>query len=368
MRILYFSTDYTTHDRRFLAKMAEPAHEIFFLQLRAKGQLFEGRELPTGVRSVTWAGIEGSIDPPGCLAKMPALRRILDQVKPDVIHAGPIPTCAFMIALSGFRPLLSMSWGSDILVEARDDELSHFTAEYALARSDFFIVDCDAVRERIRAITGAGDDRFVQFPWGLDLAHFPRTAPRIASRDPIVVLSTRSWAHIYGIETVVASFALAYREEPRLRLVLLGDGPLGPEVERAIASAGLGSVVSRPGRVKEDELGAYFAAADVYLSCALSDGTSVSLLEAMAHGLPAVLTDNASNREWIAENEGGWLAPAGDAAGFAHSLLSAARIDEGQRKAIALRNRSVIEQRADWHGNTKKLLEAYERAALLPRP
>jgi glycosyltransferase involved in cell wall biosynthesis len=364
MRILYFSLDYTTHDRRFLAKMVEPKHEVFFLRLRAKGTSFEARELPTGVRSVDYPAIEGAIDPPQCRAQMPALQRVLEQVKPDLVHAGPIPTCAFMIALSGFRPLLAMSWGSDILVEARDDEIRRSASKYTLARSDFFIVDCDAVRERIRAMTGAGGDRFVQLPWGLELAHFPRIAPR-PPRDEIVVLSTRSWAPIYGIETVVAAFALAYRAEPRLRLTLLGDGPLGAAVERAIALHGLERIVTRPGRVGEDSLGAYFAAADVYLSCALSDGTSVSLLEAMAYGLPAVVTDIPSNREWVTENEGGWLAPAGDAPGFAQGLLAAAHLTEYRRNAIALRNRDVIERRADWVSNSERLLSAYERAFAL---
>ena len=45
----------------------------------------------------------------------------------------------------------------------------------------------------------------------------------------------------------------------------------------------------------------WFRAADTYISCAQSDGTSVSLLEAMATGLPLIVTDIPSNREWVVE-------------------------------------------------------------------
>jgi len=367
MRILYFSHGYSTHDRRFLAKMAEPGHQVLFLRLRDDGGAFEGRPLPSGVHALRWNGCRGALTPESCLALMPDFQRLLEEVRPDLLHAGPIPTCAFMGALSGFHPLVSMSWGSDLLVEAHESPMVGWAARFALAHSDWYVVDCDAVRQTVTSMVPAAADRFVQFPWGLELSRFPPPGPRRGGGPEIVVLSTRSWSALYGIDTVIEAFALAHAQEPRLRLVLVGDGTMAPRVEEMIAARGLGDVVRRPGRLPEEELGHLFAHADIYLSCSLSDGTSVSLLEALAYGLPVVVTDAPGNREWVEGQggggaEGGWLAPPGDAGAFAQALVQAAHLDASQRQSVALRHRALVESRADWHANTRRLLAVYQQA------
>ena len=56
MRVLYFSRDYTTHDRRFLTKLAESEHEVWFLRIEDDGIGYEQRSLPERVQSVDWRG------------------------------------------------------------------------------------------------------------------------------------------------------------------------------------------------------------------------------------------------------------------------------------------------------------------------
>jgi glycosyltransferase involved in cell wall biosynthesis len=113
--------------------------------------------------------------------------------------------------------------------------------------------------------------------------------------------------------------------------------------------------------VAEAGLADYFKNADVYLSCALSDGTSVSLLEAMAYGLPVVATDAPGNREWVVPGRGGWLAPPRDARAFADALVEAARLDDASRATVAAQHREIVERRADWDANATRLIEAYDR-------
>jgi glycosyltransferase involved in cell wall biosynthesis len=112
--------------------------------------------------------------------------------------------------------------------------------------------------------------------------------------------------------------------------------------------------------VKED-MPKWFRAADTYVSCAQSDGTSVSLLEAMATGLPAVVTDIPSNREWVLDGRNGWLAAARSTGEFADRLLRAARLSPKQRRLFSKRSQRMVEERADWDRNFPRLLEMYER-------
>ena len=110
----------------------------------------------------------------------------------------------------------------------------------------------------------------------------------------------------------------------------------------------------------------WFRSADVYVSCAQSDGTSVSLLEAMATGLPVVVTDLPSNREWVDDGQSGWLAPANSAEQFANRFLRATRLNPDQRNLVALRNQRIVEERADWDRNFPRLLKMYELLTAMP--
>src|SRR5207244_9134549 len=106
-----------------------------------------------------------------------------------------------------------------------------------------------------------------------------------------------------------------------------------------------------------------FRAVDLYVSCSLSDGSSVSLLEAMATGLPVVVSDTPGNREWVVSGKNGWLAPVGDADAFAGHLITSIRSGSSARARISQANRGIAERRADWSRNSGQLRPAYERLA-----
>jgi glycosyltransferase involved in cell wall biosynthesis len=360
MRILYFSRDYSTHDHRFLTAAAS-RHEVHFLRLQDDAIGYEQRPLPQGVKLVAWRGLgPGVASPASCLGAMSDLERVLSDVAPDVVHAGPIHLCAFMTALAGFRPLIAMSWGSDILVDAQRDDEHRWATSAALRQADLVVCDCDTVREEAQRYAPLRHEQFVQLPWGIDLDRHPlRAVHARANTGEVNVLSTRSWAEIYDIETVIRSFAQARTRDARLRLVLVGDGPLAPRVHALLEGEQLGQYVRLAGRLGQDALQREYAAADVYLSCALSDGTSISLLEAMAAGLPVVVTDAPGNREWVVPDTGGWLAAARDVAAFADGIVAAAGLGGHAVSAVAEHNRAVIEARADWSRNVTTLMTAY---------
>jgi len=207
MRILYFSQDYTTHDRRFLEKMGETPHDIFYLRLVDSENFYEKRPLPDNIRIVEWnSGKISQKDPERLLRLMPDFSAALKNINPDLIHAGPIQSCAFMTALSNFHPFLAMSWGSDLLLHAEGSPLLGWISSFVLNRMDFFLCDCDAVLEKAREYAGVEREKVIQFPWGIELDRFFRDAEsgrrlreELGWGDCLVVLSTRSWEELYGV-------------------------------------------------------------------------------------------------------------------------------------------------------------------------
>ena len=361
MRVLYFSRDYTTHDHRFLSALAKTEHQVYYLQLERRGHSLEDRPLPAQVERVPWAGGQRPVDWHDGPRLLTDLKRVIHQVKPDLVQAGPLQRSAFLVALSGFRPLISMSWGYDLLFDARRNALWRWATRYTLRRSAVMVGDCETIR-RLAVAYGMPDERIVTFPWGIDLRHFsPHPSTFADQPSTFKLLSARGWEPIYGVDVIARAFVLAARQCPELCLVMLGNGSQANQLRQVFLQGGVEERVIYSGHVSYDDLPHYYRMADLYLSASHSDGTSISLLEAMACGRPALVSDISGNCEWVQSGVNGWLFPDGDEQALAEAILRAVearqRLPEMGRAA-----RSIAEQRADWERNFKELLKAYELA------
>src|SRR5512142_380714 len=176
MRVLYFSNGYSPHDHRFLAALSQTEHEVLFLRLTGAQRQVEDRPVPAEIRQVQWAGGKGPFRWRDAPRLSFDLMRVIREVKPDLVHAGPIQTCAFLVAMAGFRPLLTMSWGYDLMQDAERNAWWRWVTRYTLRRSSFFVSDALVTRDKAAAY-GVQTDCTAVFPWGVDLDHFRPAQP-----------------------------------------------------------------------------------------------------------------------------------------------------------------------------------------------
>lgn len=365
MRVLYFTRDYTPHDHRFLTALVELGHQVHALRLERANLQLEDRPLPEGVTQLQWSGGRKPFSWRQASTLAGELRRIVCRVDPDVVHAGPVPTVSFIAALAGVRPLASISWGSDLLLDTAQSGWARWRAILALKHSDVLMADCRAVQDKAAGL-GFARERMVLFPWGVDLEAF---RPDPAGKEPgkrspdgtFTILSLRTWEPLYGVDGLVRAFVRAAQAEPALRLVLLGSGSQAGLIRGTLEKAGMMDRVTFGGQVSNHQLARFYHAADLYTSASHSDGSSVSLLEALACGLPVLVSDIAGNREWVEPDAQGWLFADGDEEALAQGMLRAynerARLGEMGKAA-----RRLAEQRANWRQNARKMDQAYEMA------
>jgi glycosyltransferase involved in cell wall biosynthesis len=366
-RILYFTRDYNPHDHRFLSALAETEHQVYFLSLEEREHPLETRPLPPKIHPVHWARRHTPLSLEDIPQLLPDFQRILSEVQPDLVQAGPIQRSAYLVALSGFQPLLSMSWGYDLIQDAQLDSAWEQATRFTLQHSTLLLGDSQVIRQLATAY-GMPEERVVTFPWGIDLQHFTPASERVQtaashSHQPpnFTLLSTRGWEPIYGIEIIAQAFARAASHIPELRLVMLGNGSQAGLVRDIFSQSGVLDRVTFPGQVGFSELPNYYRQADLYLSASHSDGTSISLLEAMACGLPVLVSDIPGNLEWVSAGENGWTFPDGNIAALAHSIIQAV----SQRQQLPLmgqRARRLVEEKADWQQNFPRLLATYQFA------
>ncbi len=159
----------------------------------------------------------------------------------------------------------------------------------------------------------------------------------------------------------------AAQQEAKLRLFLLSSGSQAAQIREIFQRGGVEDRVFFGGQVSNLRLPDYYRAADLYISASHSDGSSVSLMEALACGRPVLVSDIAGNREWIEDSPSGWLFKDGDEQALTEGILSACR----NRAALDMAGQSarqLAEERADWPRNFQKLLDAYDMAVQIRKP
>lgn len=358
MKILYISKSYSTHDYQFLSALSGTHHEVYFARLVGSPS-FE-KPIPTSVKQVfVKTLIVGELKPPHLIYLLPKIDEIISAVDPDLVQAGDLLSGAFLAVetcASKNIPVISMSWGRDILYDSIHSTLSLWLVKQSLLGSDALICDSQIIEKEARKyLKFTTSDFFIQFPWGVNLEKFS-FKPKQPGKHTIV-LSTRSWEPIYGTLTILRVFHWAHRINKNIRLILLGDGSLRGSVENYIQLNGLSEVVYRPGTIPHDSLPKFYHASDIYISASLTDGTSVSLLEAMACGTLPVVSELPGNREWLNYDHPHVDKPEE----FAKELLELAELSPTNRHLKATLYRKIVEKRADWKSNIQILFNAYKR-------
>ncbi len=363
MKIIYFSLDYTPHDHRFLSALSESEHQVYYVRLQRGPRQSEDRPVPANIEQVLWEGGSDIFRWRDLPKYVLGLRRIIRRVKPDLIHAGPIQTCALIAVLSGFRPVLTMSWGFDLMKDIYRGGWWRFATRYTLKWSSYFTSDAHVTRDKAVEY-GMNPAKTVVFPWGVDLNNFrPQTTDDRPSTG-FTLFCNRSWELNYGVDVLARAFVKVAQQRPEVSLLLLSGGSQGPFIRQILSTGGVLDQVTFAGQISYADLPRFYQMADLYLSASHVDGSSVSLMEALACGLPCLVSDIPANREWVREGENGWLFKDGDYDELAAKIIQALELRE-KLPEIGQRARVTAEQKADWPKNVKTLLETYEKCQQL---
>lgn len=294
------------------------------------------------------------------------LRRVLDQARADVLHAHFVRRFGWQAAISGFHPLVVSPWGSDLLKVQRHQLRTRWWNRYALRAADLVTVSSEGMRAAaIRA--GARPERIELVHHGVDTSRFS-PGPRPGGGRPRI-LSVRALAPLYRHDTVIDAVALLADTGLRAELVLtrLGSNPsLEASLRERAAGRGIADLVTWIDAVPHEQLPDLYRSGDVLVSIPETDSFPVTLLEAMACGLPAVVSDVPAvgpvygTLDPLARE---LVVPVGDAAATARALRRAMELEPDERARLAERSRAHVLRTADYDTNMRRMEAHYRRLA-----
>lgn len=160
----------------------------------------------------------------------------------------------------------------------------------------------------------------------IDLERFSARPPERAHTPHVVV--TRNLERIYDIPTALRAFARIRERLPEARLTVAGSGPELDALRREADALGLGSAVRFAGRIDNERIGDLYATADLMLNPTTADNMPISILEALACGVPVVTTSAGGIPDLVEHERTALLVPVGDDEAMARAALRVL-VDEG---------------------------------------
>ena len=283
-------------------------------------------------------------NPPGAIGELVRIRTALSDAirrhRPLVLQTHLLRSLDFLAwNVANTPPLRGLVWTiHNANVELRADQLPAdrwslpakrfaYRALYRAGsrRGAVFVAVSAAVADSIARRFGVRRSRIATIPNGIDVDRYPTDGDRdglraslgIGSADTVVV----SVAKLYrqkGHLVLVEAMGRLMAERGTVHLVLAGDGPERPAVERAALATGHGERIHLLG--ERGDVGALLAASDVFVLASLWEGLPMALLEAMASRLPVVATTVAGSSQVIEDRRSGLLVPPGDPVALATAI------------------------------------------------
>jgi sugar transferase (PEP-CTERM/EpsH1 system associated) len=294
--------------------------------------------------------------PPGQALKLyPRVWRLLRELRPAIMHTRNLGTLEFQLPAWAARVpgRVHGEHGRDI-----DDVQGTNRRHIALRRLFRPFVQQQIVlgaelAAYLKREVGVPAARLTSICNGVDLLRFTPAASRtpIAGcpfTDPSLWLvgSVGRLQPVKAQTLLVRAFIAALHQQPalreRLRLVLVGDGPLRGECEVLLREAGMAELAWLAG--ERADVPEVMRGLNCFVLPSLAEGISNTILEAMASGLPVLATDVGASAELVLTGVSGVVVPADDVPSLAAALLALAQ-DPARAAAMGGAGRRIVEQR-----------------------
>jgi glycosyltransferase involved in cell wall biosynthesis len=290
--------------------------------------------------------------------------RILQRDSCRLIHAHWGLPAGFMAVVVGRvlkKPVILTVHGSDARLAFEKRGLFRWLFGWTVRRADVVTTVSQNIAERVSAL-GIHRERIQVFPMGVSEDFFsPLPGKRAGSKHPgkTVVVSNRHLLPLYNVDCLIRAIPCVVPRCDQVLFLVAGEGDRRPVLESMARQMDLLAWVRFLGSIPHEQMPALLKSSHIYVSTSLSDGTSVSLLEAMACGLFPVVTDIPANREWIEDGKNGFLVPTNDELALAERLTMGIE-DEGLRQNAREMNIKRVREKASWERISQKVMAVYE--------
>jgi glycosyltransferase involved in cell wall biosynthesis len=219
------------------------------------------------------------------------------------------------------------------------------------------------VKDRAVIIANAVD---VPLDIGITRGRFRSLLPQLGDSRMILFLSRIDRKK--GLDILLAAFAKIHKQEPRVMLVIAGNGEAAfiGHLRQQATRLGIGSEIIWPGFLSGDDKRAALADADIFILPSYSENFGVSVVEAMAAGVPVIVSDQVAIHQEIAAGRAGIVVPC--AVADLAAALDRFIVDEKLRSTMGKNGRLLARTKYSVEAVRDDLLTLYRDVSSRPAP
>ena len=318
----------------------------------------------------------------GMVATYRRLQSVIDECRPDILHAHSPVLNALPTLLAGRRRNLPVvyeirAFWEDAAVDlgtTRENSLrykaTHGLETYAVKHADAVMTICGGLKTDLVS-RGVDSGHVTLIPNAVDIEHFPvlegadeNLRGELGLKGARVLGFAGSFYSYEGLDLLIEALPRILEFEPDLKVLLVGGGPMEASLRAKAAALGMESRVIFTGRVPHDQVARYYSLMDLLVfprrSIRLTElVTPLKPLESMAQGIICIASDVGGHKELIRDGETGYLFAADDTAALA-SCVRKAFEREAHWPEMRRSGRTFVENERNWNVSISNYQPVYE--------
>ncbi len=351
MKICFLADGQSVHTERWCQYFLSAGHEVHLITLRN-----------TDLDGVHFHFIDaGNIASAGgnwkIIFKFRKVKSLVKKIKPDILHAHYASSYGLLGALAGYHPYVITAMGTDVLITAFQSVLYKMIIKFSLKKADWITSMADHMTEKL-IILGVPREKISKVIFGIDDKIFSSVHHQPPA-DKFVITSTRYFEPIYNLPLIFKAVKIVKDKIPGLTVNMIGAGSLRKSFEDLVNELEINDVVHFTGRLPFEDLVKTLNQTHVYVTVSLSDGNSVSLMEAMACGAFIIASDIPPNKPWISDGVNGFVVPVDSPEILAEKILFVYQNYSALELSCIAYNDKIISEQAIWSKNMAEVEKKY---------
>jgi glycosyltransferase involved in cell wall biosynthesis len=296
--------------------------------------------------------------PAGYYLNVFLLRRLLNRLMPDFLHAHYASGYGTLARLSRYKPLLLSVWGSDVYDFPEESCLNKYILRKNLASADRISSTSHCMKIQTEKYMKHKLPIEV-IPFGVNTEVFCPQPNR--DIDKITIGMVKKMAPQYGPKFLMEAFDIINKKYPNSRLILIGGGPQEEELKRLAHNLGIAEYCNFVGSVLHREVPRWLNQFDIYCAPSTMESFGVAVIEASACGLPVIVSRVGGLPEVVQENKTGIIIPPKDVNALVQALETLIKNKE-LRISMGNAGRIYVQQHYEWEFCVDKMEQLYYQA------
>lgn len=252
------------------------------------------------------------------LLKAGKVKKIIKQLKPDIVNAHYVSSYGAVAALSGIKSYVLSMWGSDVYDFPTKSFLHKFLVKFSLSRATYLFSTSQAMADEAGKYTNKD---IAITPFGVDMTLF---SPKRQENSTYFTVGTiKSLTTKYGIDTLLRAVSRVVQQRPDipLRLKIGGKGEYEKDYKRLAQELGIEPITTWLGFISQERVAKEWNTMDIAVIPSESESFGVSAVEAAACACPVIVTDIPGLKETTIPNKTSLVIPIGDDEQLAEKII-----------------------------------------------